>query len=351
MKKQFCVYVTIIISDYSVTHLTGLHSRTDLHGNEMDKSKRIKTEYFTPGAPTGYASLSGFLKNSKYKDKNLVQKTLQDLRTYSIHKNVRKTFPRRKVMVSFIDVYWTMDILVMLKYKHNNSHYGYVLVILDCFSRYYFLCPLKKKDADSVHLALSTLFKMTPRRPEKIWADRDLAWYNKKVQSLLAKYKIQLYSTFSKKKAVLSELGVKEVKKRLYKHMTHTGKKNWLSILPEVEQALNNTYSSAIGRKPNEVNEANSSEVWHRVYKKIVDMDPPVAKYAIGQLVRISREKLIFDKAYTQSYSDEIFSVYSIIYSRPVVSYRLADTKGNVLQSAAYEEELQPVNSVKNNDE
>jgi len=174
----------------------------------MDNSKEIKKKYFTVGSAGGYSSLTAFLKNTKFKDKKEVDRVLSDLRTYSVHKNVRKHYPRRRMMVKWTDDTWTMDIVDLLSLKYSNSHYGYILVLMDCFSRYLWTFPLKFKNADSVHDAFVSLFKKTKRRCRNLWSDADKAFFNKKMEALFKKENIHLYHTFSKKKAFLAELMV-----------------------------------------------------------------------------------------------------------------------------------------------
>jgi hypothetical protein len=160
--------------------------------DQVDKNKVI-SQYLTPGSSAGFSSLTSFLKNSKYKNKSEVENILSDLRTYSMHKPIR----RRKVHVNFIDDTWTFDIGIMLKYKYSNSHFGYFLVVQDVFSKYMWTFPLKKKDSISLLDAFAKLFKRTKRRPKKLWGDRDKAWYNKEFIAMLSKVNIKLYSTFS----------------------------------------------------------------------------------------------------------------------------------------------------------
>ena len=48
-------------------------------------------------------------------------------------------------------------------------------------------------------------------------------------------------------------------------------------------------------------------------------------KFAVGDLVRISREKNIFEKGYESGWTLEIFKVYRISQTRPPVVYFLKD--------------------------
>jgi len=142
---------------------------------------------------------------------------------------------------------------------------------------------------------------------------------------------------------------VKSVKKKIFKHLTHT-KKNWVKFLPQITRSINATYSQALGMAPIEVNSKNEGLIWQRVYHKIIDMDNPVAKFFPGQLVRVSKAKFTFKKSYTASYSDEKFKIFSVMRSRPVVAYKLQDLKRNVLQSSFYEPELNLVQTDKDDD-
>jgi L-rhamnose mutarotase len=259
--------------------------------NQVDK-KKIISQYLTPGSASGFSSRTSFLKNSKFKNKEEVENVLSNLRTYSIHKPIRRTYKRRKVHVNFIDDTWTFDIGVMLKYKFSNSHFGYFLVVQDIFSKYIWTFPLKKKDCASLLDAFSKLFKKTKRRPKKLWGDKDKAWYNKEFLAMLEKYKIKLYSTFSTLKAVYAELAVKHIKAKLYKNMTQKNTKNWVNVLTQVTRSINNSYNSSIGMAPSSVKEEDESKIWYRIYKSVIDMDEPIAKYAVGQKVRIGKTKI-----------------------------------------------------------
>ena len=63
----------------------------------------------------------------------------------------------------------------------------------------------------------------------------------------------------------------------------------------------------------------------------------------IGQAVRISKEKKIFEKSYYQNYTDEIFFILHLSKTNTPVTYRLTDSSGETIDGILYRQELSPV--------
>ena len=63
-------------------------------------------------------------------------------------------------------------------------------------------------------------------------------------------------------------------------------------------------------------------------------------KFKIGDRVRLSLEKNIFEKGYDTNWTQEIFVIYDIKYSN-VPYYYLKDLNNEKLQGTFYEQELQ----------
>ena len=68
----------------------------------------------------------------------------------------------------------------------------YLLTVLDVFSKYGWIVPLKTKTGVEVANALRQIF--IERKPEKLWVDKGKEFYNKDVKS-----PIDIYSTETKK--------------------------------------------------------------------------------------------------------------------------------------------------------
>jgi len=60
-----------------------------------------------------------------------------------LHKPVIKTFPKRKVYVNGIDKIWAADLVEMQAFSKSNCGVRYLLTVIDVFSKYGWMRPLK----------------------------------------------------------------------------------------------------------------------------------------------------------------------------------------------------------------
>ena len=65
-----------------------------------------------------------------------------------------------------------------------------------------------------------------------------------------------------------------------------------------------------------------------------------IPKCSIGDNVRITKKKNIFDKGYTQRWTEEVFTISKIQLTIPV-TYKITDCNGEEIQGSFYEPELQ----------
>ena len=97
---------------------------------------------------------------------------------------------------------------------------------------------------------------------------------------------------------------------------------------------------------PNKVTYQNQAEIWTRQYHKyLVGYRKSVFKYTINDRIRISKVARQFRKGYLPTHTDEIFYVHERIATVPV-TYKLRDSKNDVLIGSFYEPELQLVTSL-----
>ena len=87
-----------------------------------------------------------------------------------------------------IDEIWAADLIDMQEFSYDNNGIKYLLTVIDIFSKFVWIVPLKGKTGQEVAIAFSSIFK--ERRPSKTWVDKGREFYNKDVQKL-----VELYST------------------------------------------------------------------------------------------------------------------------------------------------------------
>ena len=113
--------------------------------------------YYVPKHEAGFGSVAKLVKASKSK-KSDVEDWLSGQNTYTLHKPVRKIFPRIPYIVTNIDDVWEMDLAGLSSHSKYDRH-KYLLNVVDIFSRYAWSVPLKDKTGTSITSALKSLFQ------------------------------------------------------------------------------------------------------------------------------------------------------------------------------------------------
>ena len=67
--------------------------------------------------------------------------------THSLHRPKRKKFPRRKIMTHYPGQIVQSDLIDMQQFSRVNSGFNYILVVIDCFSKFLWCIPLRTKTA------------------------------------------------------------------------------------------------------------------------------------------------------------------------------------------------------------
>ena len=122
-------------------------------------------------------------------------------------------------------------------------------MVIDVFSKYSWIVPLKDKKGESVAEAFKTIFK-EGRKPQYLWADKGKEFYNKHVKDLLEKNGIHMYSTENEEKSSVVERWNRTIKSEMWKQFTVQGNTQYLDMLPKLVKQYNNTKHSSIKMTP-----------------------------------------------------------------------------------------------------
>jgi len=262
------------------------------------------------------------------------------------HAPIRRNFPRRRVEIKSLYDLYAADLIEMRKYAKMNKNYNYLLVVINCFSKLVFIEPLKKKEGKLVSLALEKIFQQYPQFPKNFQTDDGKEFWNKDCDQLYQKYNINQFKTFSPVKCGIIERVNRKLKNMIFKECSLRGNYKYINTLSDIVDKYNNSYHRTIRCKPIEVNEKNEKEILsniikntgsHHAVKKLIK-----EKFKIGDYVRISKYKSIFDKSYHQNWSSEVFKIVNIMKTIPV-TYLLEDAQKEPIFGCFYEQELQKV--------
>ena len=65
-----------------------------------------------------------------------------------LHKPITRNFKKRRVISYGIDEIWAADLVEMQKYSKWNKGFKYLLMVIDIFSKYGWIIPLKDKKTE-----------------------------------------------------------------------------------------------------------------------------------------------------------------------------------------------------------
>ena len=278
---------------------------------------------------------------------NTVKKKLQAVESYTLHKPVRKPKLYRRIFTKGINYLYQCDLVDLTKYHQENDGYKWIVTIIDTFSKKAWALKMKNKSANSIISVMKPFFRSN--KPQKMQFDQGTEFYNSNFLGLLKKNKIKHYSVYSEQKAAIVERFNRTLKERMFKYFTSRGTHRWVDILQDLVNGYNNTKHSSTQFAPEEVNQANEKKVRDNLFpkiKKLRQFTKPAFK--VGDTVRITRKKGLFEKKYEINWSWEVFNVSEVKSKTYPVTYGLSDYKGEKILGSFYKSELQLVDKSDN---
>ena len=110
--------------------------------------------------------------------------------------------------------------------------------------------------------------------------------------------------------------------------------------MQKIVNTYNNRKHRTTGLKPAEITKKHEKFLLNTVYSHIKITSKP--KFEVGDYVRISRFRGVFDKKYMPNWSTEIFTIKKIHFTNPV-TYLLQDINKQDIKGGFYELQLQKV--------
>lgn len=254
-----------------------------------------------------------------------------------LHSQARRNFKRRTVILKGLNDLWQADLVEMQPYASDNKGFRYLLTVIDAFSKYAWAVPVKNKSGNEVAKAMESIFNKGTQPPVNLQTDLGTEFYNTHFQKLMKTLSINHYSTYTTLKAVIIERFNRTLKTWMWKQFSLQGSYKWIHILQDLINKYNNTVHRTIKMKPSDVNKTNEKKLLSTVYRKIKTF--PLPKFKVGDKVRISKYKHVFEKGYTPNFTTEIFEIDKVKVTDPV-TYILKDYQGHTIRGSFYEQEL-----------
>ena len=298
-----------------------------------DKAFKIASDQKDDGYQRGLASMICKFFDKKSQGSGPASNKENVQLANELHKPIIKKFNKRKVYSSFKDNIWGVELADMQLLSKFNKGFRFLLCVIDIFSKYAWVIPLKDKKGISIVNAFQKILKEFNRKPNKIWVDKGRKFYNSSFKKWLKDNDIEMYSTNNEGKFVIAERFIKTLKNKIYKYMTSISKNVYIDKLDDIVKKYNNTCHTSIKMKPVDVKD----NTYIDFKKESYDKNP---KFKVGDHVRISKCKNIFAKGRIPNWSEEIFIIKKIKNTVPW-TYVPNDLNGEEIVGTFYENELE----------
>ena len=157
-----------------------------------DWEKYLRQIYLDPSHPGSFGSALQLYKNVKKEGRynishSKIKKWIQKQESYSRNKKVTRQFKRGRVIVEGIDDQFDADLASLIDYSETNDGYKYLLVVIDIFSRYAWVQPLKDKSAVEIVKAFDKIIS-EGRIPKRLRTDAAKDFTSEKFQKYVNPY-------------------------------------------------------------------------------------------------------------------------------------------------------------------
>jgi Chromo (CHRromatin Organisation MOdifier) domain len=232
----------------------------------------------------------------------------------------------------------------MQEWSKVNKGYRYMLNVIDIFSKYAWSIPLKDKKGTTVLDGFKQIVNESKRIPKKIWVDEGKEFYNKDVTGWLKENDITRYSTHGEHKSAVVERFNRTLKEIMWKRFTAENTRNWINMIDKLIFDYNKRLHSTLGMTPAKASlKENEIKVIENTLNKTRKIPQSKVKLKVGDKVRISRIKGLFEKGYLPNWSEALYIIDQVQKTVPV-TYKIKDSLGRIIDGSFYNEELQKSN-------
>ena len=304
------------------------------------QNDHLHTAYTTPSAPGSFGGAHN-LKRYADKTRRKTEHYLSQQDAYTLHKQHRKRFPRRKTLSKGIGDLCQADLVDLSNLSRYNDSHRYLLTCIDVFSKKAWVIPLLTKSSKHVTEAFEKI--LASARCRMLQTDKGSEFVNSTFQQMLQRHNVHFYTSENDDiKASVVERFNRTLKSKMYRYFTFKNTWRYVDVLQQLVDSYNATFHRSIGMSPNCVNAHNEELVRSRLYQP-KSSKKPHWRYAVGDTVRIvATRHSPFAKGYTAKWTRELFKIVSRVPTTPA-TYTLSDLMDEPIKGKFYEPELQKV--------
>ena len=294
------------------------------------KTEFIKA-YTTPGSPLAFSSP---YRVYKHYEGTIPLKTIKNwmhgLDTYTLHKQARKPKSRNPTYVYYKRYQFQIDLVEIQQFAEANDGYRYLLTVIDIFTRFAFVEPLKNKTAPVFLEGFKAIMTRAVEFPRRILADRGSEIKNKLFKIYCNQNNIILLHSDNFVHAPFVERFNRTLKNLMYKYMSANETERFIDVLQALVDSYNSRKHRMIGMTPAQAeNEENAHLIREKQEERYAKRPRQTPRFKKGDTVRVSKLKGQFDKGYDEQFLEEIYRIKNVFTRLPIPTYELETLDGD----------------------
>lgn len=203
----------------------------------------LRDIWYDPKHPASFSGSDKLYRLVKQEGKfkigrHKIKQWLQDQDSYSLSRNTIRKFRRNRYVVDTIDSLWEMDLADVGNIQSYNNGYRFLLFVIDVFSRYLWVEPIKDKTHTAVLKALKKILA-GDRKPNSIRSDLGKEFKNKYVRDFLSKEGINTYYSQNETKSAFVERSIRSLRQIMFRYFRHKQTYKYTDVLQDMVQSYN----------------------------------------------------------------------------------------------------------------
>ena len=321
---------------------------------DFQKIKRTIREKWGEGnEPWSLSGINNVKRYFPHVPTHVLKDALAGLDTYTIHRETKLPKLYNPIYVRKPRELFQADLIEISKgdYPTENNGIKYLLVVIDSFTRFAWIEPIKNKDAKTVLAAYKRIHQTSKPFEKAILTDQGAEFQNHLFKKYLSSKNIELRK--SNDKAPHVERFNRTFQNLLYRWMEEHQTHQYVKQIPKLLKLYNNRYHRTIKMSPAQAEKPeNYSKVLKAVNAYYMSISTKAAKqqgskkskFQVGDHVRISAYNKKFHKGYYQQFKPFVYEIAEVLSHLPVIMYKIRNRHTHQLEAGTwYDEELQKV--------
>ena len=318
----------------------------DTTGEYYQVKREIRDNWISGEHPISFSGVSNVRRYYPNVPLDVIRDALAGIDTYTLfrpekpprHRNPYYVWEKRKQMQA--------DLIDSRKWAEFNDDVNYLLCVIDIYSRFAWVEPLKAKNAGAVLRAFEKIIEKAGK-PKELETDQGKEFWNTHMKTYLESENIAHRSPLDHASHV--ERFNQTLKNILMRYMEERQTNTYIDALEELVQLYNTRYHSSVKMTPTEAEKDSNRQKVNDALEKFYDKatggkKARKPKFKVGDRVRISAFKSTFHKGYDLTFKPDVYVIVEVNTKMKVPMYKIRMLDKKELEAGSwYEHELQLV--------